>query len=244
METNLAIKISNVSQTFTEENGKQFFAVRNVSFDVKFGEFLSVVGPSGCGKSTLLRATLGLTKPSEGDIIRHFQKPAMVFQNFALFPWLKVSDNVGFGLKMAGMSKQKRQRLAFEKISEAGLGGFEKRNPKELSGGERQRVGIARALAVSPDLLVMDEPFSSLDSVIADKLKTDVLRLWEKYRMTILMVNHLVSDAIELSDRIVVMAKKPGVVKAVLTVPIPRPRNKRTAEFFALEDRITKLIEE
>lgn len=243
MESKTIIKISNVSFAFKNISGKSDWALRDVSFDVKPGEFLSIVGPSGCGKSTLLRAVSSLITPNDGLIERNFKKLAMVFQNFALFPWLSVEKNVAFGIAMDGMNKRKRHHIAAEKIAEVGLSGFEKKYPKELSGGERQRVGLARALAVKPDLLLMDEPFSSLDSFIAGKLKKDVAALWEKYRMTVVMVNHLISDSVELSDRIVVMSGSPGMVKAIITVNIPRPRNPRSPEFFALQDKITKLIE-
>lgn len=238
------IKTSGASQSFQSETGKREWVFRDISFDVNPGEFFSIVGPSGCGKSTLLRAITGLIKSNEGMIERDYKKQAMVFQNFALFPWLSVQKNVEFGLKMAGVSSRESHHIAEEKIAEAGLSGFEKKYPKELSGGQRQRVGIARALAVSPDILFMDEPFSSLDSIIAGKLKADVAVLWEKYKMTVVMVNHLISDAIELSDRILVMSGHPGVIKEIIKVEMPRPRNPRSPEFFELQDRITKLIEE
>ena len=238
------VKIKDMSHALTDARGRSAWVFSNVSFDIQPREFLSLVGPSGCGKSTLLRVISGLLKPSEGTIERGFQKQAMVFQNFALFPWLSVLENVEFGLKMEGFDAHKCRHVAEEKIVEVGLAGFEKKYPKELSGGQRQRVGIARALTVNPDLLLMDEPFSSLDSVIADKLKRDVHVLWEKYKMTVLMVNHLIADAIELSDRIIVMGGSPGSIKAVIPVTLSRPRNNRSPEFFELQDRITRLIEE
>ncbi len=210
----------------------------------KNGEFLSLVGPSGCGKSTLLRTIAGLIKPTEGALERNFTKPAMVFQNFALFPWLRVRENVEFGLAMRKVSARSRRGIAEEKIVEVGLSGIERKFPKELSGGERQRVGLARALAISPDLLLMDEPFSSLDSIISEKLKRDVLALWNKYGMTVIMVNHLITDALLLSDRILVMGGEPGALKATIPVPLPRPRDPRSTEFFALQDKITGLLTE
>lgn len=235
-------EVAHASKKFTDERGIHTFAFRDVSFDVRAGEFLSIVGPSGCGKSTLLRAFADLIPLSEGAIERRFKKPAMVFQNFALFPWLRVRQNVEFGLAMAGVAAHTRRHTAEEKLREAGLAGFEKHFPRELSGGERQRVGLARALALSPDLLLMDEPFSSLDSIIAEKLKADVAQLWQRYGMTVIMVNHLIADAIQLSDRIVVMGGEPGTVKATLAVTLPRPRDARSAEFFALQDKITGLL--
>ena len=244
MENKTLVRLIGVSHAFKNEHGKREWAFRNISFDVFSGEFLSIVGPSGCGKSTLLRVLTGLIPATEGAMEQNFKKQAMVFQNFALFPWLSVEKNVEFGLTMEGVSPHKRRKISEEKIIEVGLSGFEKKYPKELSGGQRQRVGIARALAISPDLLLMDEPFSSLDSIIADKLKKDVAAIWEKYKMTILMVNHLIPDAIELSDRIIVMGGRPGEIKTIINVDTPRPRNPRSPEFFELQDRITKLIEE
>ncbi len=235
-------RVSRASKRFADERGHHSFAFRDVSFEVRDGEFLSIVGPSGCGKSTLLRALAGLIEVSEGNIERKFKKPAMVFQNFALFPWLRALQNVEFGLAMQGMAPHARRRIGEEKLREAGLAGFEQNFPKELSGGERQRVGLARAFAVSPDLLLMDEPFSSLDSIIAEKLKADILELWKRYGMTVIMVNHLIADAVELSDRIIVMNGEPGTVKATLSVPLPRPRARRSKEFFELSDRITGLL--
>lgn len=235
------VRASRASYAFLED-GRRTVAFRGVSFEVQRGEFLSIVGPSGCGKSTLLRAIAGLIQPTEGTFERHFQKPAVVFQNFALFPWLRVLQNIEFGLAMSGVASRVRRRTAEEKIAEVGLSGFERKFPKELSGGERQRVGLARALAISPDLLLLDEPFSSLDSIIAEKLKQDVAALWKKYGVTIIMVNHLIADAILLSDRILVMSGEPGTAKSPIPVTLSRPRNLRSKEFFELTDTITALL--
>ncbi len=217
-------------------------AVKDVSFAVKSGEFLSIIGPSGSGKSTLLKIIAGLTK-GRGEIKNEAKSLAMVFQNFALFPWLNVLENVEFGLKLADRPKSEVRARALEKINDVGLTQFLNKYPHELSGGMRQRVGLARALAVSPDLLLMDEPFSSLDELNAEKLRGDLLALWQKYKMTIILVTHLIEEAVELSDRVVVVSARPAVVKKIVPIDLPRPRVKRSQDYFTLVDLITNEIE-
>jgi NitT/TauT family transport system ATP-binding protein len=243
MKTEMII-VNKVSQIFkVPEERNKFTALHDVSFQVPAGQFVSLIGPSGCGKSTLLRAIAGLDKPSHGTIENNAKTLAMVFQNFALFPWLTVLDNVAFGLKMSGVSKEERKNRAMVHINDVGLTGFENKHPHELSGGMRQRVGIARALTVSPDLLLMDEPFSSLDEFTAEKLRADLARLWEKYKMTVLMVTHLVTEAVELSDTVVIMSARPGTVKKTVHITLPRPRAKRSQEYYDLVDQITAEID-
>jgi ABC-type nitrate/sulfonate/bicarbonate transport system ATPase subunit len=238
------IILDKVSQIYRPpEGGKKFTALHEVSFKVPTGQFVSLIGPSGCGKSTLLRSITGLSKPSHGTIENNSKKFAMVFQNFALFPWLSVIENVAFGLKMSGMPKADRDKIAMVHIHDVGLAGFENKRPHELSGGMRQRVAIARALAVSPDLLLMDEPFSSLDEFTAEKLRADLARLWEKYKMTVLMVTHLVEEAVELSDTVVIMSARPGTIKKTVHITLDRPRNKRLQEYYDLVDQITAEID-
>ncbi len=243
MQSDFVLKINDLSHSFKEENKKGFEVIKNVSFDVKKGEFLSIVGPSGSGKSTLLRIVTGLIKPTHGIVQVNTDKVAMVFQNFAVFPWLTVHDNIGFGLKMAGVSKKERKAIITEKIKEVGLTGFDKKYPKELSGGMRQRVGLARALAVNPALLIMAEPFSSLDTFTAEKLRLDLLNIWYKYKMTIILVTHLVEEALQLSDRIVIVSKRPAEIKQTLDINLERPRDVRSEHFFSLLDKITSQIE-
>ncbi len=240
---NNIVSIDNASYRFRDAK-PHAFAFKDVSFFIARGEFLSVIGPSGAGKSTLLRSIAGLIPKTTGTIVRNFSEPAMVFQGHGIFPWLTIIENAAFGLHMRGMPKEKREKIAREKLKEVGLGGLEERYPHQLSGGQKQRVAIARAVAIEPDLLLMDEPFSSLDSITAASLKKDVLGLWQRYSMTVLMVNHLVSDAIELSDRVVVLTQEPGMVKKIITIGLPRPRDTRSKEFFELVDHLTALLEQ
>lgn len=237
MENNLILKVKNISYSF-KEDGKHFEVLKDISFDVVKGEFLAIVGPSGSGKSTFLRLLANLIKLEKGAIEISFKKLAMIFQSFALFPWLNVKENIEFGLKMANISAQKRDSICKEKIKEVGLVGFEKKYPKELSGGMRQRVGIARALAISPDLLLMDEPFSSLDVFTAEVLRRDILDIWLKYKMTIVMVTHSIEEAVEMADRIIVLSQRPATIKSILNISLPRPRNLRSENFYEIVDKI------
>ncbi len=243
MRNNPILKIDNLSLHFIEEGRKHFEVLKNVSFDVGEGEFLSIVGPSGSGKSTLLRIIAGLIKPTHGVLKLNTDKLAMVFQNFAVFPWLTVHKNIEFGLKMSGVAEKERKPIVLEKIKEVGLVGFDKNYPKELSGGMRQRVGLARALAINPELLVMDEPFSSLDTFTAKKLREDILEIWHRYKMTVIMVTHLVEEALQMSDRIIVLSRRPAEIKQILEVNLSRPRDTRSGQFFSLLDQITAQIE-
>lgn len=238
----MALVLSKVSARFADEREREAFVLKDITFSVAKGSFVSIAGPSGAGKSTLMRVILGLMKPESGHVVRNFAKSAMVFQNYAIFPWLSALDNVAYGLKMQGMGKQEREKLAREKLAEVGLGHLERRYPAALSGGQRQRVGLARALAVSPDLLIMDEPFSSLDTITAEALKADLLKIWRTYGMTIVMVNHLIPDAVELSDQVIVMEAKPGRITETLAITLPRPRDPRSQHFFREVDYLTEAI--
>ena len=235
-----ALVLSRVSARFADE--KQAFALKDISFVVPAGAFVSIIGPSGAGKSTLMRVILDLMQPESGTVVRNFSRPAMVFQNYALFPWLTALENVAFGLRMSGMKRAERERIAREKLKEVGLEHLESHFPAALSGGQRQRVGLARSLALSPDLLIMDEPFSNLDTITAEALKADLLRIWETYGLTMLMVNHLIPDAIELSDHVIILGAHPGHVEKTLAVPLPRPRDIRSEPFFEQVDRLTETI--
>ncbi len=243
MQNNLemALVLSRVSANFVVDE-KDTPALRDISFTAQKGSFVSIIGPSGAGKSTLMGLILGLMPHTSGEIIRNFSKPAMVFQNYALFPWLTALENVAFGLRMSGMNRKEREHIAREKLTEVELEHLANHYPAALSGGQRQRVGLARALAISPDLLILDEPFSNLDTITAEALKTDLLKIWRNYGMTVLMVNHLVPDTIELADQVVVLGAHPGHVEKVLSIDLPRPRETRTPQFFKHVDQLTEII--
>lgn len=237
----MILVLSRVSADFTNDE-KNAPALRDITFSIRKGSFVSVLGPSGAGKSTLMSLILGFLPHTSGEIVRNFSKPAMVFQNYALFPWLSALDNVAFGLRMGGMNRKERECIAREKLKEVGLEHLANHYPAALSGGQRQRVGLARALAISPDLLIMDEPFSNLDTITAEALKADLLKIWRTYNMTIIMVNHLVPDTIELADQIIVIGAHPGHVEKILSVDLPRPRDTRSPQFFKHVDQLTEAI--
>jgi len=240
---NPKIHVENVSHRFRMNGHGMVSVLKNITFHVHNGEFLAIVGPSGCGKSTLLNIMAGLEKQTSGKIINNSKETAMIFQNFAIFPWLNVFENVEFGLKMQGVKKIERDQIVKQKIKEVGLQGFEDKYPRELSGGMKQRVGIARALAIEPNVLFMDEPFSSLDALTADVLRKEVLELWGKYQMTAVMVTHIIEEAVEMADRIIVLSKRPAEIVQIVTVDLPKPRDKRSPEFYKACDQIRKLIE-
>ncbi len=225
-----------------------------IDLSIRDGEFVALLGPSGSGKSTLLRIVTGLMQPSSG-LVRYRGVPvdgpcphaAMVFQTFALYPWLTVLENVALGLKARGMPLRERRSRANRLIELIGLEGFEDAYPKELSGGMRQRVGFARALAVEPELLCMDEPFSALDFLTAENLRNELLDLWTERRIptrSVLMVTHGVEEAVAMADRIVVLSRNPARVVADVAIGLPRPRNRKHAAFLALVDRIYKIVTE
>jgi len=237
------ISVKNLSYHYTnEESGEKVSVLHDVSFDVYPGEFISLVGPSGCGKSTLLKIIANLIETKHKCIEIDQSKISFVFQDFALMPWLTVKENIEYGLKMKGVPQRERDKIAKEKIGEVGLSGFDNKLSVALSGGMKQRVGIARAMAMSPEILLMDEPFSSLDMLTAEKLRVELLDIWLKYKMTIVMVTHLIEEAVELSDRVLVFNPRPTSVKKVFDITLQRPRNKRSPEYFTLCDDIGKNI--
>jgi NitT/TauT family transport system ATP-binding protein len=222
----------NVSLTFRPPNRAPVRALSGFDIDVEEGEFLSIVGPSGCGKSTFLSVLLGLTRPDSGDVLMH-GKPiggpgsdrAMVFQEFGLLPWRTVRDNIELGLELKKVSAQKRHAVAERLVALVGLSGFEGHYPHELSGGMKQRVGLARALANDPEVLLMDEPFAALDAQTRDLMQVELLRIWREARKTVLFVTHQIDEAIYLSDRVMVMSKRPGRAKKIFVIKLPRPRD-------------------
>jgi len=222
----------NVNLTFRPPNRGPVRALNGFDIDVREGEFLSIVGPSGCGKSTFLNVLLGLIKPDSGDLRLH-GKPiagpgtdrAMVFQEFGLLPWRNVQHNVELGLELKGVAAGARRETSERLIEMVGLTGFEDHYPHELSGGMKQRVGLARALATDPDVLLMDEPFAALDAQTRDLMQVELLRIWRAARKTVLFVTHQIDEAIYLSDRVMVMTKRPGRAKKIFDIDLPRPRD-------------------
>ena len=208
-------------------------ALDNVSLTVRDGEFVALLGPSGCGKSSLLRVIADLLRPTAGSVIIHSSpekengrpKTALVFQEYALFPWRTVLDNVAFPLEMRGLPRNESQTRARHVLERVGLQPFARAYPHQLSGGMRQRVGIARALAAQPEVLLMDEPFGALDAQTRTVLQEELLRVWESERKTVLYVTHSIDEAVYLADRIVLLTARPGRIKAEYSVELPRPRN-------------------
>jgi NitT/TauT family transport system ATP-binding protein len=224
------VAIERVSKTYIDRHGHAVPALDDVTLTVGAEEFVALLGPSGCGKSTLLNIVAGLLEPSAGGVYFEGARPAgrsptaMVFQEFALFPWRTVQKNVEFGLEEAGVAAADRARHARRFIELTGLAGFEGKYPHQLSGGMRQRVGIARALAVDPAVLLMDEPFSALDAQTRQLMQEELLGIWERTRKTILYVTHNIHEAVYMADRVIVLSRRPGRVLAEVKVALDRPR--------------------
>jgi NitT/TauT family transport system ATP-binding protein len=244
--------IDDVSQNYGRGSDKGSTVLDRISLTLKEGEIVGLLGRSGCGKSSLLRIVSGLNRSSGGEVRYRGEKVtgpvdgvAMVFQSFALFPWLTVLANVELGLRAKGAPREEARKRALQAIDIIGLDGFESAYPKEISGGMRQRVGFARALVVAPSILLMDEPFSALDVLTAETLRTDLLDLWVEGRMpikSILMVTHNIEEAVLMCDRIVVLSSNPGRIAAEIGVSMQHPRNRLDPEFRQLVDRIYALM--
>jgi NitT/TauT family transport system ATP-binding protein len=241
------IRVKNVSKSFGK-SPRRFVALRDVALDIAAGEFVCIVGPSGCGKSTLLRLITGLTEPTKGKVLYRGEAlsgvnphATIVFQTFALFPWLTVIENVQLALKARGIAPAERQKRAEHLIELVGLAGFDSAYPRELSGGMRQKVGFARAMAMEPELLCLDEPFSALDVLSAEALRGELLELWLKRAMptqAILMITHNIEEAVELADRVIVMAKDPGRIVTEIPIGLRHPRGRKDIAFQATIDRV------
>jgi NitT/TauT family transport system ATP-binding protein len=229
-------------------------AVRDASIHVDPGEFVSIIGPSGCGKSTLLNAVAGFLKPTRGGVAVDGEPVAgpsadrgMVFQQYSLFPWKTVRENVEFGLKMKGMERSKRETSARTLLGLAGLLGFENQYPDNLSGGMKQRVGIIRALATGPKVLLLDEPFGALDAQTRLIMQQILTNMWQRLKTSVLFVTHDIDEAIFLSDRVYCMTARPGTIKAEVAIPLERPRHQSmmmSSEFLALRRGLMSLIRE
>jgi len=236
---------------FSGNSNSNTVALDDFNLDAKKHEFLSIIGPSGCGKTTFMRVLAGLTKPSCGEVTIDGRKVtgpgpdrAVVFQENVLMPWRNALKNVQFGLEMSGAPDRGVAR-AMELIRLVGLEGFEKHYPDELSGGMRQRVGLARALAVDPEILLMDEPFGSLDAQTRETLQDELLKIWELHRKTVVFSTHSIEEAIYVSDRIAVMTSRPGKVKKIVKVSLSRPREyaqKMSPEFVELRRCVWELV--
>jgi NitT/TauT family transport system ATP-binding protein len=246
------LEVHDIRQAYHKDASADLVVLDNVQLTLKSGEIVALLGRSGSGKSTLLRIVSGLLKPTSGEVMwrgARLEGPAdgvaMVFQSFALFPWLTVQENVELGLEAIGVAREERERRAEEAIDLIGLGGFESAYPKELSGGMRQRVGLARALVVHPDLLLMDEPFSALDVLTAETLRTDLIDLWAEGKLplkSVLMVTHNIEEAVLMADRILVFSSNPGRVASELAVSFPHPRDRLDPAFRQVVDDIYALM--
>ncbi len=242
-----AIKIDDVSMVFDSNDGTKVNALEHVSLDVKKGEFISLVGPSGCGKTTLLRMISNLEEPTDGEIhvmgmtpreVRLQQKFGIVFQQPVLFDWRTVKKNIELPLEIMYYSKKDRSDRADEMLKLVGLSDFAGRYPRELSGGMQQRVNIARAFAIRPEILLMDEPFSALDEFTKEKLHEDLLRIWRKTNKTIIFVTHNIAESVFLSDRVFVLSPHPGRLSAIVDIDLPRPRTLEMRD----TEQFTKLV--
>jgi len=247
------ISIRRLSKSFWDPHDPTdvVHAVRDFNLDIEEGEFVCVVGPSGCGKTTLLRCIAGLEEPTQGRVLIRGEplegpgaERGYVFQSFALFPWRSVRRNIEFGLEIKGMSKEERRRVSDEYIDLVGLQGFEDSYPRELSGGMQQRVGLARALANDPAVLLMDEPFGSLDAQTRNIMQTEVLKIWNRTHKTIIFVTHSVDESIFLADRVVVLTARPASIKAIFPVDLPRPRDRASDPFAHIRHEVLEDLTE
>jgi NitT/TauT family transport system ATP-binding protein len=246
------VEIDRVTKTFTTPDGRELPVLDGISFRLREGEIVALLGKSGSGKSTLLRCVAGLVAPSTGSVSYRGEPlnganpgVAMVFQSFALLPWLTVQQNVELGLEARAVPEEQRRERALAAIDVIGLDGFESAYPKELSGGMRQRVGFARALVVEPDALLMDEPFSALDVLTAENLRNELTRLWatgDAPVKSILIVTHNIEEAVLLADRVLVLSANPGRIRSELKVDLPRPRDRHAPEFEALVDTVYGIL--
>ena len=246
------IEARNVEKVYGKPGESRIQVIAPTDLSVYPGEILALLGPSGSGKSTLLRILTGLSKPSAGQVLWHGNpvdgpcpNVSIVFQSFALFPWLTVLDNVQAPLKALGTPPHERMKRSLRTLDSVGLDGFETAFPKELSGGMKQRVGFARALVVEPEVLFMDEPFSALDVLTAENLRSELLELWEDKKMptrAVFIVTHNIEEAVSLADRVIVLGKNPGRIRTDFRVPIPRPRDRRDPRFTRIVDYIYRVL--
>ena len=242
MSENIKVSVRDVAMTFRRD-GKELSVLENVNLDVRAGEFVCLLGPSGCGKSTLLNIIAGFLRPSMGSVQIDGQpvsKPdprrIFVFQERGVFPWLTVTGNIGFGLQ--NLERSERDARVSHYIEMVGLRGFENSYPHELSGGMKQRVEVARAMAMNPDVLFLDEPFGALDSITRLVMRRELLRLWEAEKKTILFVTHDIEESVQLADRVVVMSTRPATLRSIVEIDVPHPRDFSAPRYLELRDAI------
>jgi NitT/TauT family transport system ATP-binding protein len=247
----MKVVIENVEKRFVDSKKKEVLALEDINFNINEQEFVVLVGPSGCGKSTLLNIVGGLLSPTQGQVYfegtEEDKEPTLgiVFQEIALFPWRSVFENVTFGLEERGVSKKERAEKGQHYIDMVGLTGFENSYPKQLSGGMKQRAGIARALAVEPDLLLMDEPFSALDAQTRTIMQEELLTIWNRTKLSTLYVTHNIQEAVYLADRVIVLSRHPGHIKKIIQIDLPkigRDQDQYRAKFEKYADEIWELI--
>jgi len=246
----MKVQAIDINKTFGSGNEK-VVAISDFNLEVEENEFTVLVGPSGCGKSTFLYMVAGFEKPTSGKILldgKPITKPGpdrgFVFQEFVLYPWRTVLSNITFGLEIAGVPKETAKERAMHLIEMAGLEGFENAYPHTLSGGMKQRVGIARALAYDPEVLLMDEPFGSLDAQTRKVMQRELIRIWEEMKKTVIFVTHSVIEATYLADKIIIMTARPGKVKGIINVDLPRPRNYTGKKYLKIRAEVLDLVEE
>jgi NitT/TauT family transport system ATP-binding protein len=250
MAAGTKISAQAVERTFAAGSRAPIRALGPLDLEIAAGEFLCIVGPSGCGKSTFLRILAGLLRPSAGSVLIDTDPTAatptaMVFQDYSVFPWKRVIDNVTFGLSVSGVRRREARARAQHYLDRLGLGDWAKSYPANLSGGMQQRVSIARALAVEPEILLMDEPFAAVDAQLRTVLQDELLALWQGDRRTVVFITHSLEEAILLGDRVVVMSARPGQVLRIVDVPFPRPRDadvRTSAEFAELQGELWDLL--
>ena len=230
-----------------DREGLSMPVLEDINLEIADGEFICLVGPSGCGKSTLLNAMAGFLSPTSGSVTIDGKvvsgpdpRRILVFQERGVFPWLTVEGNIGFGLSK--LSRKEREQRIAHYVKTVRLDGFEKTYPSDLSGGMKQRLQVARALAVNPDVLYLDEPFGALDSITRVIMRGELLRIWQSERRTIIFVTHDIDEAVQLADRVVVLSSRPAQIKEVLTIDIPHPRNISSPRYLELRDELLKQI--
>ncbi|VVE22315.1 ABC transporter ATP-binding protein [Pandoraea anhela] len=245
-----AVSIQGVSQLYTTRSGDLNWALTDVDLEIGDHEFVCAIGPSGCGKTTLLNLIAGFLKPTLGTVSVHgtpVQGPGpergVIFQEYALFPWLSTRRNVEFGLKQQGVPRAERRRRADDLLALVGLAHAGDRYPFELSGGMRQRVAVARALATRPQVLLMDEPFAAIDALTRSLLQDELLRVWRELKLSIFFITHNIEEAVFLAQRVVVMSPHPGRIHDIVDVPLPYPRERGDPAFGQIYERISKVFE-